>query len=245
MTLCSSCDEIAEIFQLPELPPLEPRYNIAPTQETLVVRRLPESTSREAARLRWGLIPSWAKDSAIGSRLINARSESAAEKPAFRRAFRQRRCLVPTDGFYEWQHGGARRQPFLIRLLKPKPFALGGLWETWTNPAGETLETFTILTTAANDVVRPLHDRMPVILDPRSFDLWLDPALRDPERLKPLLRPFPADALVAVPVSPMVNDPHNEGAQCLEPPAHAQAPPPPPRSRRKASERDKGQQLLF
>ena len=236
MTQVSSPTELAEFFELPALPPLEPRYNVAPSQNVLVVRRLPDTMPREGVLLRWGLIPSWAKDPTIGSRLINARAETAADKPAFRHAFRERRCIVPAGGFYEWQRRGAGKQPYLIRLREGKLFGLAGLWESWTAPEGTEIQTFTILTTAANDLVRQLHDRMPVILDKKDYGLWLDPAVRDPARLTPLLRPYSAELLAAVPVSPLVNDPRHDGPECAAPLLD-----PPPREK----PHDKGQQLLF
>jgi putative SOS response-associated peptidase YedK len=193
--------------------------------------------------LRWGLIPPWATDAAVGARMINARAESVADKPAYRRPFREKRCLIPSDGFYEWQHRGARKQPFFIRLKEqPKGlFAMAGLWESWQSAAGDRVESFTIVTTAANEVVRPVHDRMPLILDPKQYDAWLDPAVKDPAALQPLLQPFPAERLVAVPVGTLVNDPQNDGPQCIEPSAEPPAPPAPSRRAKK----DDGQQLLF
>src|SRR5262249_35095164 len=163
----------------------------APTQPVLAVR-LPAGASRPgAATLRWGLVPSWAKDVRIAHQLLNARSETVAEKPAFRAALRRRRRLVPADGVYEWRAPGGSKQPFCFRLRDDGPFAFAGLWESWQAPAGEALETCTLLTTEANDLVRPIHDRMPVILAPRCHAEWLDPQVQDPERLRPLLRPYP------------------------------------------------------
>ena len=192
-----------------------PRYNIAPSQPVAVVRVSPVDRVREIARLRWGLIPSWSKDPSIGSRLINARAETAAEKPAFRSAFRHRRCLVPADGFYEWRKLDRGKQPFYIRMLDGRPFAFAGLWEQWKTPERETIETCTILTTDANDVLKPLHDRMPVIVSPGDYDAWLDAGLRDPEPLKPLLRPYPSEAMDSYPVSTLVNSPANDGPECI------------------------------
>ena len=164
-------------FGFAERPNLQPRYNIAPTQTVAIVRRKDDGGGRELALVRWGLIPSWAKDASIGGRLINARAETVAEKPAFRGAFRRRRALVPADGFYEWRkrEGDRPKQPLLIRRRDGQPFALAGLWEHWRGPEGE-VQTCTIVTTAANVVLAPIHDRMPVILDPASYDRWLDPA---------------------------------------------------------------------
>ncbi len=197
------------------LPLLAPRYNIAPSQPVPVVRAA--DAGREWVNLRWGLVPSWAKDAKLAQ--INARAETAPDKPMFRSAFRKRRCLIPASGFYEWQAtGGKRKQPFCIRLADDKPFAFAGLWERWEGPDGP-VESCCILTTEANDLVRPIHDRMPVILDPRHFDQWLDPKQRDAAALAPLLRPFAVDAMKAYPVSPWVNDPRHDDARCLEPAA--------------------------
>jgi putative SOS response-associated peptidase YedK len=166
---------------------------------------------------RWGLVPSWAKDPSFGARTINARSETAAEKPAFRAAMRSRRCLVPVDGFYEWtaaEDGG--RQPWHVRRRDGTPFALAGLYEHWG--AGErTIESFTILTTEANEVLRPLHDRMPVVVAPADFAAWLDPETKDAGRVKPLLRPAPPEAMEAVRVSRWVNDARHDDARCVVP----------------------------
>lgn len=167
--------------------------------------------------MRWGLIPSWADDPAIGNRLINARSETAAEKPSFRSAIKQRRCLVPVDGFYEWQATGKKtKQPHLIRLKDGQPFALAGLWERWTAPDGELVESFTILTTDANAMMQPIHDRMPVILSREDYDRWLD-AGTPLEEIKGLLRQFPADQMENFPVSTVVNNPRNEVPECVQP----------------------------
>jgi putative SOS response-associated peptidase YedK len=190
-------------------------YNVAPTQKVAAVR-LPDSR-RELVSLRWGLIPSWAEDPKIGSRLINARAETAADKPSFRAAFRTRRCLLPADGFYEWQKLAGGKQPFYFRRRDGRPFAFAGLWEQWRNPADEIIESCTILTTAANAVVRPVHDRMPVILDPAAYDRWLDPNVRQAELVQPLLRPCREEDLVAYAVSPWVNNPKNDDARCVAP----------------------------
>lgn len=217
-TLRAPASVIAEEFGLFDVAPFDARYNIAPTQPVAVVRRTAQSAvpARELAWLRWGLIPSWADDPSIGNRLINARSETVAEKPAFRVALRRRRCLVVADGFYEWQKSGKRRQPYFIRLRNDRPFGFAGLWESWEGPDHSALESCTLLTTDANDLVRPIHDRMPVIVPPEGYDLWLDPAVEDPKRLEPLLRPYASEAMVAQPVSPVVNSPTHEGPQCIE-----------------------------
>jgi putative SOS response-associated peptidase YedK len=216
-TLTTPMPVLAELFLFPEAAPQPPRYNVAPTQAVAAVRAA-DPNHRELAWCRWGLIPSWADDPGIGNRLINARAETAAEKPTFRSAFRHRRCLIPTDGFYEWQKTGGRKQPFYIKMRDGQPFAFAGLWERWEG-GGEPVETCTILTTEANEVVRPVHDRMPVILAPEVYGRWLDPEVKKPELLQPLLHPFAADAMTAYPVSPVVNNPRNDSAKCIEPAA--------------------------
>jgi putative SOS response-associated peptidase YedK len=173
---------MALIFQLDSVDDFKPRYNIAPTQSVPVVRSTAVG-GRELVELRWGLIPSWATDPAIGSRMINARSETAAAKPAFRAAMRDRRCLIPADGFYEWQKQGRHKQPIFIHRGDDAPFAFAGLWEHWSDAQQQALETFTILTTAAKEQLRPLQERMPIILDPDDYAAWLDPALTDPPPL--------------------------------------------------------------
>ena len=215
----------AELHELMDLigPPrnLRPRYNVAPSQDVAVVRAA--DGGRNLSMLRWGLIPAWAKDPAIGYRLINARSETVPEKPSFRSAYRRRRCLIPADGFYEWQRLGKIRQPWLFGLRDGAPFALAGLWERWTVPEGAELtgslaelgpgdpvETCTILTTAANETVAPVHGRMPVILPRDACDPWL--AGDDVS-----LAPYAPDAMTAHPVSTLVNRPANDEPRCVEP----------------------------
>jgi len=216
-TLSSPSDEVALLFDLPELPDFPPRYNLAPTQPAPVVRVTPEG-ARQLDLLRWGLIPFWAKEAAIGNKMINARAESVAEKAAFRSSFQKKRCLVATDGFYEWKKEGKLKQPFLIHREDGKPFAFAGLWSGWRNPeTGEILRTFTIITTAANDLLRPLHDRMPVIVDPENFDLWLDPKMEDAAKLQPLLVPHAVEGFEAFPVSRAVNNPAHDELDCVMP----------------------------
>ncbi|MCP4246580.1 MAG: SOS response-associated peptidase [bacterium] len=216
-TLATPDPELQTFLDLDAPPQLEPRYNIAPTQPVPVLRLTATVATKRIELLRWGLIPSWAKDPAIGSRMINARSETAAEKPSFRAALRRRRCLLPADGFYEWQRTGKAKQPYYLRLLHGSPFALAGLWEQWHSPDGSLVETCTILTTGPNELVRPLHNRMPVLLCPDDFDLWLDPDLTDPARIQPLLRPCPPDQMIAQPVTTHVNSPRNDDPACIEP----------------------------
>ena len=210
---------MALTFSLDSAHDLKPRYNIAPTQLAPVVRTTAEG-KRELVELRWGLIPSWATDPSIGSRLINARSETAAVKPAFRAAMRQRRCLIPADGFYEWQKLGRIKQPIFVHRSDDAPFAFAGLWELWIDAEKQPLETFTILTTAANEQLRPLHERMPIILRPESFSKWLDTATTDPEDLESVLRHPPQD-LVLQPVGTHVNSVVHDDPSCIAP-AHIQ-----------------------
>jgi len=217
ITLAVSANEIADFFQLSEIPVLEPRYNIAPTQNVAVLRFAPGKNEKELALLRWGLVPSWAEDLSAGSRLINARSETVTQKPAFREAFQKRRCLVIADGFYEWKKQDGAKQPFIFRVKDQICFTMAGLWDSIETPAG-SIETVTILTTVANELAQPLHDRMPVILDHQDMASWLDPFAQDSEQLRTLLRPFPADRMSLEPVGDFVNDPRNEGLQCLAPP---------------------------
>lgn len=209
-TLRARPEQLAEAFDLTELPPLTSRYNIAPSQGVLVVRRCPQP---EAAVLRWGLIPSWADDPAIGYRMINARAETLASKPSFRQAYRRRRCLVLADGFYEWQHAGRRKQPYFVALAGDRPFAFAGLWESWQRD-DQRIESCALITTTANALMAPIHDRMPVILAPADYDLWLDPLNED--GLDPLLRPYPAAEMTARPITTWVNDPKHEDARCLD-----------------------------
>jgi putative SOS response-associated peptidase YedK len=172
---------------------------------------------REFRLMRWGLVPSWAKDLSIGSRMINARAETVAEKPSFRKALRERRCIVMADGFYEWEHKVQPRQPFHIVNRDGSPLGFAGLWERWKPPEGEPVESCTIITTKANEVVGRFHDRMPVILEPSDYDLWLDPGVQEPERVLPLLKQYPAERMEAHPVSTLVNSPSHESPECLKP----------------------------
>jgi putative SOS response-associated peptidase YedK len=207
---------VAEAFDLPEVPELFPRFNIAPGEPVAVVRQPPGGEGRQLASLRWGLIPAWADDPAIGDRLANARSETAATKPSFRRAFRSRRCLVVADGFYEWQRTNGGKQPYFVRLQSDRPFGLAGLWERWAK-GEEPVESCTILTTDANGLMKPIHQRMPVIIPREQYDLWLDPRCQDTKTLAKLLRPYPSQDMLAYRVSTLVNDPQNDGPRCIEP----------------------------
>ncbi len=215
-TLTCTPEVLAEAFRLEAAPDLQPRYNVAPSQGVACVRAGLSSRKREAVILRWGLIPSWAGDPAMGMKLINARAETVAEKPSFRKPFRERRCLVPADGYYEWQREGTRKQPYHIRLNSERPFAFAGLWDRWTGADGQTIESCAILTTTPNERLASIHDRMPVIVPPVAYEPWLDPGLQDARRLVPFLTSYPADAMIAVPVSRLVNDPRVDDARCLE-----------------------------
>jgi putative SOS response-associated peptidase YedK len=218
-TLKTPGTQVATLFGLAEEPSLTPRYNIAPTQAVPVVRVLranPETKGRELVPLRWGLVPPWADDPSVGNRLINARAETVAGKPSFRGAFRHRRCLIPADGFYEWRKEGAKKQPVYVRRKDGQPFAFAGLWEEWERE-GEVIESCAIITTEANDLMAEFHDRMPVIVRPKDYGLWLDPQVQDPALLEPLLRPYPGGEMEVYPVGRLVNDPRHEDPKCVEP----------------------------
>jgi putative SOS response-associated peptidase YedK len=196
-----------------------PRWNVSPGTD-VVALRADEPGGRALVRLRWGLVPRWAKDAKIGQRLVNARAETAAEKPAFRDALKRRRCLLPADGFYEWTSTGGPRLPWRARLEDGLPFALAGLWERWRDPAdaeAPALETCTILTTEANARVAPVHTRMPVVVAPADWPIWLAPGAPEPGALGRILAPGDRTALVLVRVSDHVNDPRHEGASCALP----------------------------
>lgn len=195
---------------------LEPRYNIAPTTEVLACRM--EAPGEKAlARLRWGLVPHWAKQAEGGYRMINARAETVAGKPAFRGPFRKRRCLIPADGYYEWKSVGGRKQPYYFSMKDQRPFCFAGLWDRWRPAEGEPLETCTIITTGANALGAPVHPRMPVILPPDAYDPWLDPSLDRAEDVLPLLAPFPPDAMTVYPVSTLVNNARVDEPRCITP----------------------------
>lgn len=215
-TITLAADEVHEQLELGELPrDWQPRYNVAPSQPVAAVT---DAQSRKVERLRWGLVPFWAKDVAIGNRLINARSETAAEKPSFRQAFAQRRCLILADGFFEWQRPKEKKFPSIpyhFHRADRGAFAFAGLWERWRSPEGEELRTCTILTTSANGVVAPVHDRMPVILSGADLWAWLNPA--KPEELKALLKPYPESLMDSYPVSRVVNNPSQDVPDCIVP----------------------------
>ena len=213
-TLVSPFVAVTERFHASAPPDLRPRYNIAPGQDVLCVIREGEN---RIMPLRWGLIPFWAKDPAIGNRLINARAETVAEKPSFCYAFTKRRCLILADGFFEWRPSGKRKMPVYVFLKSKKPFGIAGLYETWKAPDGNELRTCTIITTDANDLVRPLHDRMPVILPEDVEDRWLDPAEVSRERLLSCLKPYPPGEMTAYDVSPVVNNTRHDAPDCILP----------------------------
>ena len=212
----SPAEAVKRTFALDFSPELKPRYNIAPTQSVPALRVVEEG-ARKLVMLHWGLVPRWAKERAIGNRMINARSETLAEKPAYRDAFRRRRCLVLADGWYEWQAAAGGKRPWFVRLRDPRPIAFAGLWERWKDPAGaEMLESCTIVTTDASESIRKIHDRMPVVLPEQSWDRWMDPAYTDTEALSKTLGPYNSKALQAWQVSRLVNAPKNEGAKLIE-----------------------------
>ena len=223
-TLKTPVERLSEKFQFPEIIPLKPRYNIAPSQAVAVVRLLPDDTGRKLAMLRWGLLPAWVKDPAKVQQPINAKAETAAEKPMFRDAFKRRRCLVPADGFYEWKQEGGRKQPVYIHMKDGEPFAIAGLWEHWEGQDGQVIESCTLLTTEPNDVLAPIHNRMPVILDPKDYGQWLDPDQQAADGVKPLLCPYPPEAMTYFPVNLRVNNPRNNDVLCIEPLPQTRAP---------------------
>jgi putative SOS response-associated peptidase YedK len=211
-TLARSPEDVARAFGLDKVPNFPPRYNIAPSQPVGVFVCGKNASKPEFRLMGWGLIPSWAKDPAIGAKLINARSETVAEKPSFRAAFKYRRCLIPADGFYEWQKTQqGTKQPFYFSMAGNAVFAFAGLWESWND-----IETCTILTTSANGLVQPIHDRMPVILSPENYGRWLDPNIQGGQLLSDLLRPFSDAFMHATPVSTRVNSAKIDDALCIE-----------------------------
>ncbi|GAB4244988.1 MAG: SOS response-associated peptidase [Stanieria sp.] len=215
-TQTNSSSEIAKAFNLADVPPLEPQYNITPTQQVATILRSDPKSEREFRWLRWGLIPYWAKDRNIGNKLINARAETVTQKPSFRSAFRHCRCLIMASGFYEWQQEENRKQPFYIQKKDRLPFGFAGLYSTWQPQAGETISTCTIITTEANEIMEQIHKRMPVILETDDYDLWLDPTRQQPELLQSLLQPYNSDKLQVYPVSTLVNNPRNNTPECLK-----------------------------
>lgn len=246
--ITSSPEAIRRLFGYAEQPNFPPRYNVAPTQPVPIVRVV--EGRRQFALVRWGLIPAWVKDPRTFSLLINARGESVNDKPAFRNAMKRRRCLFPADGFYEWRRLGERRLPFFVGPKAGGPIAFAGLWETWTGPNGEEQETAAIVTTAANRTCAPIHDRMPVILAPEAFDLWLDCAKVDAKTAAALIAPAPDNLLEVREISSAVNRVVNDSPMLLVPaselPPEPEQPPEekkPPKAKSKA--KDTGQAELF
>ncbi len=222
--LYRSQDRLVEHFGLAAAPSVKARYNIAPSDAVGVVRIPPKYDQRVWDQLRWGLIPSWAKDKKIGYRMINARGESIAQKPSFRDAFKYQRCLVPADVFYEWTVGpDGKKYPYVVGLKDERPFGFAGLWDRWQD-GSEIIESCTIITTDANALLKPIHDRMPVILPETEYERWLDPGTQNPAALQPLLKPYDSEAMKAYAVSTRVNDPKNDDSECITPvPQHPSA----------------------
>jgi putative SOS response-associated peptidase YedK len=214
-TLIADRKKLAESFAGYDLPEgLAPRYNIAPSQAVAVIAN---NGQQKIELFQWGLIPFWAKDPKIGNRMINARAETLAEKPSFKNAYKRRRCLVLADGFYEWKKVNGAKTPMYIQLAGGEPFGFAGLWESWQSPEDSTVLSCTIITTTPNQLLADIHNRMPVILPTSAYDTWLDPAERSPAQLDGLLKPYPAAEMTAVPVSTLVNNPKNDGPECIAP----------------------------
>jgi putative SOS response-associated peptidase YedK len=214
-SLSKSDQDVADLFRVPKMPELAARYNIAPSQPIVAV--LSEARDRQLRHLVWGLVPPWAKAPARSRGMINARSETAAIKPMFRHAFKHRRCLIAADGFFEWQKVAGGKQPHFIALTGQKLFAFAGLWEHWEGADGSEIYSCAILTTEPNALCATIHDRMPVILPPQAYERWLDPTVQDAKQLQPLLTPYPAEKMIAHPVSRYVNSPRHDDAKCMAP----------------------------
>lgn len=215
-TLAEDLPAIAKRFEAePIVPDWKPRYNIAPAQPVLAV--IYEQGIRKLVEMTFGFIPHWAKQKQTGYTMINAKAETLAQKPSFRQSFRNKRCLIPSDGFYEWQQTDTGKLPYRFALKKGALFGFAGIWDSWTNPEGKVVNTLAIITTDANVLARQLHDRMPVILHQKDESFWLDPAVTQPDKLQPLLVPYPADEMDMYRVSPMVNSWRNEGPECIQP----------------------------
>ncbi len=245
-TLTSSPEALRALFRYGEQPNFPARYNIAPSQPIAVVRLV--DGQRQFALVRWGLLPSWVKDPKTFTLLINARGESVAEKPAFRAAMKRRRCLIPADGFYEWQAVGDRKRPFYVHAKSGAPLAFAGLWETWTGPNGEELDTAAIVTTRANKTLSAIYERMPVIVPPEAFDLWLNAGEVDAATAAALIAPAPDNLLEAYEISTAVNRTANDNAKLLEPVVAGKlepVPAPKPAIRVKRAKDDGGQGALF
>lgn len=213
--LLAPAEELESTFDVSGVVETVPRFNVAPTQPVAAIRVKPYTKKRELTYFHWGLIPSWAKDTKMASRLINARSETAAQKPSFRSAYKRRRCIIPANGIYEWQKQNGKKQPMYIHHHNGELLALAGLWENWQSADGSEVQSCTILTTSPNEFMSSIHNRMPVLLEPEDYDMWLYTEERRVDQLQHLLRPAPAGTLTAYPVSTYVNSPRNEGAQCM------------------------------
>ena len=211
-TLTVDIKAVAEKFGVPATLETSPRYNIAPTQEVVTIMR---NGASHLAWLRWGLIPSWSKDESIGSRMINARAETLAEKPSFKGLLRSKRCLIVADGFYEWKQENGFKTPMYIGLKDREPFAFAGLWDQWKAPDGQQVRSCTIITTEPNELIAPIHNRMPAILLPDAYELWLDPDVHDEHALSHWLAPYPSDEMMARPVSRLVNDPKRDSPELI------------------------------
>jgi putative SOS response-associated peptidase YedK len=244
-TITSAPEAIRTLFGYQERPNFPPRYNVAPTQPNPIVRL--HENKRQFALVRWGLLPSWVKDPKTFTLLINARGESVVDKPAFRAAMKRRRCLIPADGFYEWKASGARKQPYYVRAKSGQPLAFAGLWECWMGPNGEELETAAIVTTDANRTLSRIHGRMPVIIAPEAFDLWLNCTELDAATAAALIHPAPDDLLEAYEISTAVNRVANDNAQLIKPLVTGAEPAPEAKrpARAKRVKKDEGQSSLF
>jgi putative SOS response-associated peptidase YedK len=223
--LSSDVSEIKLVFSIPPQPPtpnFAASWNVAPTDPLPVVRYDARAGERSLEVMRWGLVPYWAKDVKIGYSTFNAKAEGIDTRPAFREAFARRRCLVPLDGFYEWKKLGRERQPYAVARADRRLMAMAGLWESWRSPQGERLRSFTIVTTAPNELLAPLHDRMPVILGPENWPMWLGEAPADPARLKAVLIPYPADEMIIWPIDRRVGNVKNNDSSLIEPVALAE-----------------------
>lgn len=216
-------NKLSERFDIDSIEELSPRFNIAPTQMVAVVRQDSEKPKRFGSRMKWGLIPFWAKDASIGYKMKNARAETIAEKPAFRDTLKKRRCLIPADGFYEWQKNGKTKTPFCFTMADDSILAFAGIWEQWKNPEGELVETCSIITTTPNTLLADVHDRMPVIVPDDAYDLWLDPGFQKTDAICDLLKPFNAELMKRYEVSTRVNLVKNDDPACAERVARADA----------------------
>jgi putative SOS response-associated peptidase YedK len=208
---------LAEHFGIEPDDAWQPRYNVAPAQDIPVIRQHPSEPKRVGSNMRWGLIPFWSKDPKIGYKMINARCEGISDKPAFREALKKRRCLIPADGFYEWQKSGGKKRPFCFTMADDSLFAFAGIWERWKDPEGKFIETCSIITTAPNELTKDVHDRMPVILHPEDYDLWLDPGFQNTEELCALLKPYAPEQMKRFEVSSRVNKVEFDDPDCSAP----------------------------